>query len=170
MTLVGWVNQRANYSFSNSNVINSDEGEDTDEEKKILFQVGGLHRQPPWSMQEQLYLLMVLCWLLYWLSRTFPSTVLTSSAIPFTLSRRQCWIKIEKLCIAVRQRWAVFFLALSPQAGVQAFQSLSSIICKMGIIIISHCTGVNSGWTEILQLRLVAQYIFILHIQVLNQQ
>ena len=56
-----------------------------DEEIKILFQVGGLHRQPHCSIQDQLYLLMVLCGL-YWF---FPSAVLISSAISLTLSRRQ---------------------------------------------------------------------------------
>ena len=76
------MNQRVNYSFNNSKVINSNEGEDIDEEIKILFQVGGLHRQPHCSMQGQLYLLMVLCGL-------FPSAVLISSAISLTLSRRQ---------------------------------------------------------------------------------
>lgn len=76
------MNQRVNYSFNNSKVINSNEGEDIDEEIKILFQVGGLHRQPHCSIQDQLYLLMVPCGL-------FPSSVLISSAISLTLSRRQ---------------------------------------------------------------------------------
>ena len=79
------MNQRVNYSFNNSKVINSNEGEDIDEEIKILFQVGGLHRQPHCFIQDQLYLLMVLCGL-YWF---FPSAVLISSAISLTLSRRQ---------------------------------------------------------------------------------
>lgn len=80
------MNQRANYSFNNSKVINSKEGEDIDEEIKILFQVEGLHRQPHCSIQDQLYLLMVLCGLLYWF---FPSAVLISSAISLTLNRRR---------------------------------------------------------------------------------
>ena len=79
------MNQRVNYSFNNSKVINSNEGEDIDEEIKILFQVGGLYRQPHCFIQDQLYLLMVLCGL-YWF---FPSAVLISSAISLTLSRRQ---------------------------------------------------------------------------------
>lgn len=91
VTLLAWVNQRVNYSFSNSEVINSDGGEDTDEGKKLLFQVEGLHRQPRWAVQEQPKSLMVLCcWLLHGLFLSFPSAVLISSVIPFTLSRRQC--------------------------------------------------------------------------------
>lgn len=38
------------------------------------------------------------------------------------------------------------------------------------MIIIPHSVGVNSGWTEILQIRPVALYIFTLHIQVLNNK
>lgn len=69
---------------------------------KILFQVGELQRQPQCSKREQLHLLVAPSWCLCWLSLPFPSAVFVSSAVPFILSTRQCWIGIKTLCVGVR--------------------------------------------------------------------
>lgn len=74
---------------------------------RSYFKLEGYKSQPQWSVWEQLHLLVALTLTsLLAFSAFFLSAVFISSAIPFILSTRQCWIGTETWCTGVRQVWA----------------------------------------------------------------